>query len=525
MFLVSSLNDKLKRTMIEMDASKTQSCKFPYEKKPQNKAIISTYTEDRPTEFNHHQLSTMTPKEWEKTFTLHRIRQKWVGHLKVNFDLNHKKLPDVLIPETAKQSKSYVKDLIDHDVLGIKDKRWNASNNPKICNYPDVKKDLFEVTQGLNSCHVVPLKEHKIEEGVDSRNSLYVDGWKWNTSTIFEDFEKKKLLQESKIKSEENTIKHWRNTEEDRLNQYPLPVSEGRKTLEQTRYYQTYKTPPQDAKFRYTTMQKVKELTWFEREKVYKKILKENPLSVACKEKVNSLVEKQMYNTYRNKYNELTGKAKHPSSSENLQKYWKDDEIVDKMKTLSAWKDIKWFHPLRTADESEFEQEKASSVGVRNKSEDKELFRRELLKPLVLNGTSILKEEEKIKQTLIENYKEKMKKEMLRQKTKSLTGSSTEKEEKKNLRMSKYPLDKASFELQQKSLNECKDDKEDKNTDDELIVPQDTDIIPNIQTYSKKYFLEAYKKVTMDDIKQKKKKMKKDVWVEYQYMHLGTYVS
>ena len=38
----------------------------------------------------------------------------------------------------------------------------------------------------LNNFQVVPLKEKFIEEGIDSRNYMYINGEKWNNSTLFE---------------------------------------------------------------------------------------------------------------------------------------------------------------------------------------------------------------------------------------------------------------------------------------------------------------------------------------------------
>ena len=42
-------------------------------------------------------------------------------------------------------------------VLGIKDKKWNASNNLEICNYPDVKKDLREIMIVLFKAMIVAI--------------------------------------------------------------------------------------------------------------------------------------------------------------------------------------------------------------------------------------------------------------------------------------------------------------------------------------------------------------------------------
>ncbi|MCQ2818045.1 MAG: hypothetical protein MJ252_12335 [archaeon] len=522
MFLVNSLNDKLKRTMVEMDASKTQSCDFPFEKKPKNKAIISKLKEEREPEFTSHQLSSMKPNEWEKTFTLPRLREKWDAKLKINFNLNHKKFPEELVSPQAKESRQFVREFVDPDILGRRTKWWNNSSNPKAANYFDIQKNLFEVTQGLNNFQIVPLNEHKVEEGCDSRNYSFIDGNKWEISTKIEDSEKRELSETSRKKAETNTTNYWRRHENERLIGAPLEISESRKKIEPIRYYQTYRNPSEDAKFRYTTMQKAKESTWFEREKVYKKILKDNPLTVACQEKINSLVDKQMSRLYKTKYDELSGK-KRISPSTNIRTEWKDEEIVDKIQTLGKWKNIKWFHPISTETDDNGGTGYYHTIYHKTKSEDKDTLKRELLKPLVESKSKILKEEEKIKQTLFEAYKAKIKKETLQQKNKKLTGHDTEENKNKKKYSSIYPLDKASFEEQQRRLSGSYDELQKEEVYNS--VPTEGDIIsPTENKSNKKFFLDAYKKVAIQGIKEQRKKLKKESCYEYQFKHLGTYV-
>ena len=524
MFLVSSLNDKLKRTMIEMDPEQNQTCQFPYEKRPTNGAVITVHKHDPNNEFDSQKLSNLTKKDWESTFTLPKLRKKWKEKINVSFDPNHKKISDDIVSEKTKEAKAFVKDLIDPDNLEIKNKRWNASVNPQVSNYPDLKKTLFEVTQGLNNFQVVPLKEKQIEEGTDSRNSLYVNGDKWNNSTLFENWEKKFLSQTTRDNAIENTIKYWSNTEYDRFNENMLPISEERKKLEAPRYFHRYKTPVQDTKYRYQTMQKVKDLTWLEREKITKKVLHNNPGCALFPEKINSLINKEMYNTYREKFNELTGKAKRSGTADNIKKDWKDDELTDKIKTLQEWKDIGWFKPIST---------EAGSPRIKGK----EAIRRELLKPLVTKGTSIMKEEENIKTKIAEDFKKKLKLELLQKKSKnylSLNPKDNEQNNLNTLRTSKYPIDKNTYD---KLIKLSEDNKSPEHTldnqrkssdnlkDTTLILPSENNIIPLMQPLTTKYFLDAYKKVTLEDLKEKKKRLKKDQWIEYQYMHFGTYVS
>ena len=519
MFLVNSLNDKLKRTMIEMDPEKNQTCLFPYQKRPTNGAVITVHKHETINELDSQKLSNLSKKEWESTFTLPKLRKKWKEKINVSFDPNHKKISDDIVSQKTKEAKEYVKDLIDPDNLEIKNKRFNASVNPEMNNYPDLKKTLFEVTQGLNNFQVVPLKEKKVEEGVDSRNTLYIDGEKWNNSTLFENWEKKYLSQTTRESAQENTIKYWRTTEFDRINESLLPISEERKKLEMPRYFHRYKSPIQDTKFRYNTMQKVKELTWFEREKVAKKVLHENPGSSLYPEKINSLINKQMSNIYKEKYNELTGKTKRINTAENIRKDWKDEELTEKIKTLQEWKDIDWFKPIQTEKGSPRIQGKAA-------------IRRELLKPLVTKGTSILKEEENIKARIAEEYKRKLKLELLQKKNRGyLSLDSRTTSNMDELRKSKYPIDKGTYDklLQEAEKNKSADkslqDRGNNNEQKEntIVFSTENNIIPVVQPLNTKYFLEAYKKVTLDELKLQKKRLKKDQWIEYQYMHFGTY--
>jgi len=52
------------------------------------------------------------------------------------------------------------------------------------------------------------------------------------------------------------------------------------------------------------TMDKVKEVTIFDKENITKKVKKNNPGIERYAEKIDTLVFKEMYNTYKNKYNE-----------------------------------------------------------------------------------------------------------------------------------------------------------------------------------------------------------------------------
>ena len=257
-------------------------------------------------------------------------------------------------------------------------------------------------------------------------------------------------------------------------------------------------------------MQKVKELTWIEREKTKNEVLKDNPANCNCIEKINSLIDKKLYNTYKDKYKELTDKSKKTGISDNSIKHWKDEEIVEKMKTLSEWKDIDWFKSYESNNEN-----KRNYSYSHNESN----IRRELMKPLVSNGTAIFKEEEKIIQNLVDEYKKKRKKEIMKQKSNTIKNNISCINSNTNIKISKYPLDKSSFELQQNHLNQYQPNYI-SQTDSNII--DDYDVLQLNFKRSNKYFLEAFKNVTIQQIQNKKKK--NNPYLQHYYMHYGTYV-
>ena len=516
MFLASSLNDKLKKTMNEVDPEQVKTCLFPYEKPPTNGAVITIHKHDPNSKLDSDQLFNLSKEEWEKTFTIPKLHNKWKEKINVNFNPSFKKISDDVMPKKVREAKLYIKDSVDPDNLELKkNKRWNSSVNPNEKIRPELKKTIFEATHKLNNYRVVPLKEKKIEEGTDSRNYMYINGEKWNNSTLFEDYEKQFLNTISGENAFENTKRYWRATAYDRLNENIIPISNNRRHFEEPRFYKKYLTPLQNTNYKLQTMRKVKEITSLERERILKKVIQENPAS--CEEKINLLTNKQMYNTYQEKFNELTGKSKSLTQKNFFKKDWKDEELVDKVKTLNNWKNIKWFKPFKGE----------------NDYNDKNFKRRELLKPLVTKGCAIAKEEDNIKTKLEEEYKKEIKKKLLQKRNKtilSIEPIST----KNSLLESKYPLDKKEYEIQlKKSIEDKKNYKRNKSNDNikeideskenDFIIQDDNAIIPVTQPYSNKYFLQAYKTVTLEDLKDKKRKRKNEQWVEYEYSHFGTY--
>ena len=111
-------------------------------------------------------------------------------------------------------------------------------------------------------------------------------------------------------------------------------------------------------------------------------------------EKINAIVEKKMYNIYKDKYNELTGRLDKDEMKRRQREanrfHWKDDDLINKMIAVNNMKDKTWFKP-------EFTEKKELSNSVDD-------LNREMLKPLVMKGNEIHIEEDKIKDKLEEEY-------------------------------------------------------------------------------------------------------------------------
>ena len=141
MFLASSLNDKMKKTMNEVDPEFNQTALFPYQKPHSNGAVITIHKHDPNTKLTSEELLNLTNEEWGKTFTLPKLRNKWKEKINVNFQRKFKKISDDVMPENVKEARLYIKNFVDPDNLEIKkNKRWNNSVNPREINEEKRKK-------------------------------------------------------------------------------------------------------------------------------------------------------------------------------------------------------------------------------------------------------------------------------------------------------------------------------------------------------------------------------------------------
>ena len=188
MFLANSFKEKLKRSYLEGEMD-PESAEEALQYKPNKKdprvlfSFKDAYKSDpllsSSSNLNSQQLKALDKKEWENNFTLKKLHQKWKGKTVLDFEPNFKKFTDEASFPQAKPAKEYVKNLRDPDILELKQKYWNISNNTKEKYKIELKKNLFELSAGLKDFKIIPLKYKIINEGVDSRDHIEIEGNSW----------------------------------------------------------------------------------------------------------------------------------------------------------------------------------------------------------------------------------------------------------------------------------------------------------------------------------------------------------
>ena len=124
-----------------------------------------------------------------------------------------------------------------------------------------------------------------------------------------------------------------------RQSEKAFPISDDRKKLEVIRYVKKYRTPYQKNVDYYKTMQKIKEDTFIEREEAEKKVRYKNPGADKYPEKISAIILKEMYNTYRYKYNETVGKLSKGEllkiQKKNNRFKWFDNDLSKKIYSVN----------------------------------------------------------------------------------------------------------------------------------------------------------------------------------------------
>ena len=585
MFLANSLKEKLRRNFVESDTNDAiEQTKFPYQTKKKDPRVLLSFRQKGDGEnqdylipqnfFSTQKLQSLDRKEWESTFTLDKLHSEWKTRVNLDFENNYKKFADDFVLPGVKKAKEKIKDLVNPDRLELKKKNWNISYNIKDDIKPELSKKLFEIENGFKDFKVIPPKIQEINEGVDTRDHIELDGKIWDISNQVNKRELKEEDKKKLIDAKENSIKYWRNSDDMRQNESPFPISNERKKTEIIRYFKKYRTPYQKNVDYYKTMQKIKENTFIEREQAEKKVKYKNPGCDKYPEKINALVLKEMYTTYKNKYNETVGKL---NRDELLKKQkqknrfkWFDTDLSAKIYALNELTGEKFVEKSKDDEnltninnsnnyntinfDSRFENRSfgIETYHLQNKSNFrnlKESYSQEhnrrrrnrwYLAPLVSKGTEINNEEEKIKEKL--NKENKIIKKKL-----SLMKCRTDKNLHNENYESKYPLNKKKYE-NIKRIEKEESLKEDYkiNDYDKIHIKIPTNLLELLkeskkdssksQTVSKyfdiiskksncsPYFLPAYNKIAEKEIRRiNSLNQKNRLTKTFEYRHPGTY--
>ena len=551
MFLANSLKEKLKRDYIEGDTD-SEGPLFRYEPPPKNPKILLSFKEtnksnqaiESPLLWNipSHQLQSFDKKEWEKTFTLNRLHERWKEKGLIAFDYKFKKFPDNSAFKGVAEKKAYINNLRDPDILCLKPRKWNISTAAHEKYKPELKKVIFQEKHGLGEFMVVPLKIPNPPEGVDSRDKQEIDGCIWNVSNFVDKKEIEEKDDQELFMAKENSIKYWRKNEEDRFHQRPLPISNERKKIEVIRYYKKYRTPVQKSIDFENTMDKVKEATVFEKENVIKKVKKNNPGMERYPEKIDAIVFREMYNTYKDKYNEFIGNLpKEELKRRQMEKNkfrWNDKDLVNKITAINKFTNTGIFDDIPnnlTFEKNIKEADKSLKTDLSNKvpidQSTKNTMRRSqslnysnsILLPLVIRGNEINKEEERIEEKLEEEYKKEQKRQLL------LESKRFVKKKLENKFESRYPLTKEEY-------NSTKLATENQDLSGTLkknktfisannINEEDIKAMNEISKSSEcnTHFLEAYNKIAEKEYEKMAKNNRKENDMTYTYSHPGIY--
>ena len=556
MFLANSLKEKLKRDFMEGDDDDDGGPHFRYDPPPKDPKILLSIKETMKSSpdiqsqylwnIPSQQLHSFDKKEWEKTFTLSKLHLRWKQKGIIDFENKYKKFPDNCSYPGVAESKEFIKELKDPDILELKQKKWNISTNTKEKSKADLKKTVFEVKNGLKDFKIVPLKQPKIPEGVDSRNKLEIDGNIWNISNYYDRQEIKDKDKEEALLAKENTIKYWKNNEDNRYNEKPLPISKERKKIEVVRYFKKYRTPYQKTVDYQVTMDKVKEITIFDKEKVEKTVKKNNPGMEKYPEKINALVFKELYGTYKDKYNELIGNlSKEELKKRQMEKNrfkWKDIDLVNKITAINKMTNTGIFDDIKIINDNK-KNKNQTDIKLSNSQSTKNTLHRSqslshttnsILLPLVIKGNDICKEEEKIEEKLEEEFKKEKKRQLLLDAKRFVKKRVIDKFE------SRYPLTKEEYnktkKINEKDFNKSnnenyltymkRDNSRNKILSSNELNNENIHILNEISKSSEcnPHFLEAYNKIAGKEFERMNEVNKKNQdKLTYKYTHPGVY--
>lgn len=473
MLLVNSLKEKVDdiNDKISLNKSRSRPHYHKKTKKIESKLLFLSKSNDR--FFAAAEEGLLSNEDIIKRYTKERLHKCWKEKVPVNFNMNHKKFSDDIMTKNVKEAKAYVTNLVDPNRFENNQPKWDISTKADEIKPPLLKQSLFLINNQLNQWGAVPIKIPHIEEGVDSSYKNSDKPQQWNESTQLTQQERDTLHRKSIKNDENNTANYWMKNDSNRKTKKQFRISEERKRIESPRYYKQYHNPTIQIKKDYELINKIKQDLWLEREKIRNEVIHNNPGDRNVDEKINALVEKKMYKTYKEKFRIATGKQKENKANDYKKHvyHWNDGNLIDKIHTITNWKDITWFKSKYSTHEMD------------------EVLRQKLLQILMIRGSEIQNEQEVLQEMRIKGKHKKREKGEYKR-CQSSIGISIKMNKHSNLML-----------------------KQDINKENDLNKEID--------------FIEAYKKFAINDIeklKEEKKSLRPKSCIDYSTYHPGVYV-
>ena len=154
--------------------------KFKYNKRPQSSKVLVHFKKDDDIKLENP--STMTKREWNKKFNLHKLRTYWTQKTKTSFDITDQKFPSSLLPKDIRE--------------------YNARKNKPIFQSDYICPDRQKYNHELfNNEHGIGIEKYVTSDNVSSFRKTTTKTFRpitstnrnWNKNSVFDRSDKKQL--------------------------------------------------------------------------------------------------------------------------------------------------------------------------------------------------------------------------------------------------------------------------------------------------------------------------------------------
>ena len=326
---------------------KVKNPKFKYQKRPQSVKVLLHFQKDDDIRLENPSL--LSKKEWNKKFNLEKLYQYFSQRVNVNFHITDHKFEHLILPKK---------------ILDLKNKKFNYKTESKEI----YDKNLFDVKHRISHNELTPKRKKKKvylnEENINFKTS-------WNKNSILENYEKKEL-ENKQLKFSQLNSRNYFNTH--------LSLKTKHKNL-----ITSFK---EDERL----LNKIKQDTEIEREKIEEKVIKNNPGINKYPEKINAMVYKEMKDIYKQKLKHLKDKNKNDNIiTKTNDNHYSDKELTNKVYYIDSFLnnnndkiynfnyEIEYLEPLMTKKKEIKKLENEEKMNLKKK-EEKEKKLKELTK-------------------------------------------------------------------------------------------------------------------------------------------------